>query len=412
MIPAWWLGAAAVRMLPDWGLGPVEHLRRLVLLLSALFGGAVVILFLGKTGAETSRISLTTAYGLSLLLVPILRLWLKRTMLARGQWGVPVVIYGGEETLEHVIGAMRQEGGLGYHPIGIFSDGATENGPFDIPLLGTLDENTDSAPVAVVAARSLSRERLISMLDGPLAVYRRVIIIPDLFEAPSLWVTPRDFMGVLGLELMSNLLDPVARFVKRAFDMIFTIVTFPLWGVLGLLISLAIWLEDRHSPFFSQDRVGLGGRTFRTWKFRTMMPDAERILQEKISSDPNLELEWSSNFKLRDDPRITRTGSFLRKTSLDELPQLVNVLKGEMSLVGPRPLPQYHYERLPERVRRLRDRVRPGITGLWQVSGRSDSGTEGMSRWDSYYVRNWSLWLDIVILVRTLRAVLSGHGAY
>ncbi len=109
---------------------------------------------------------------------------------------------------------------------------------------------------------------------------------------------------------------------------------------------------------------------------------------------------------------MTRVGRFLRKTSLDELPQLVNVLRGEMSLVGPRPLPDYHYRQLRPQIRTLRDRVRPGLTGLWQVSGRSEAGTSGMERWDAYYVRNWSVWLDIVILVRTVRVVIQAKGAY
>ena len=131
-----------------------------------------------------------------------------------------------------------------------------------------------------------------------------------------------------------------------------------------------------------------------------------------VKDNPELAEEWNRNFKLKKDPRVTRMGGFLRKTSLDELPQLFNVLKGEMSLVGPRPLPRYHQDKMPENIRALRERVRPGITGLWQVSGRSDAGPAGMERWDTYYVRNWSLWLDIVILVRTVRVVIGGHGAY
>jgi lipopolysaccharide/colanic/teichoic acid biosynthesis glycosyltransferase len=143
-----------------------------------------------------------------------------------------------------------------------------------------------------------------------------------------------------------------------------------------------------------------------------MKPDAEQELRVAIVADPRLQSEWEGDFKLRNDPRITKVGRWLRRTSLDELPQLVNILKGEMSLVGPRPLPDYHYLEISEQVRALRDRVRPGLTGLWQVSGRSEAGTRGMERWDAYYVRNWSVWLDVVILVRTIRVVFSGRGAY
>ena len=145
---------------------------------------------------------------------------------------------------------------------------------------------------------------------------------------------------------------------------------------------------------------------------RTMRPDADRVLADALASDRSLRDEWDCTFKLERDPRVTRSGSWIRAASLDELPQLINVLWGEMSLVGPRPLPPYHHGELPDDVREIRERVRPGITGLWQVSGRSDSGTAGMERWDPYYVRNWSLWLDAVIVVRTIRAVLERRGAY
>jgi lipopolysaccharide/colanic/teichoic acid biosynthesis glycosyltransferase len=151
---------------------------------------------------------------------------------------------------------------------------------------------------------------------------------------------------------------------------------------------------------------------FKAYKLRTMVPHADQVLEAALKTDPDLRREWDEKCKLRNDPRITPVGRFIRATSLDELPQLVNVLRGEMSWIGPRPLPLYHHEQLPEQVRDLRERVLPGITGLWQVSGRSEVGTTGMEKWDPYYVRNWSIWLDIVILVRTFRAVFTARGAY
>ncbi|WP_372807695.1 sugar transferase, partial [Pontiella sp.] len=209
-----------------------------------------------------------------------------------------------------------------------------------------------------------------------------------------------------------HLLNPFARFFKRLIDLALVVVSLPLWAPLMLLCYVLIWLEDRKNPMFLQPRVGRGGGTFRTAKFRTMVPNAEAVLQKALKTNPALKLEWETHFKLKKDPRITRVGNFLRKTSLDEIPQLLNVLRGTMSLVGPRPLPAYHFRDLPEQVQFLRDKVQPGITGLWQVSGRSDAGTEGMEKWDPYYVRNWSIWLDIVIIVRTFKAVFFSKGAY
>lgn len=199
---------------------------------------------------------------------------------------------------------------------------------------------------------------------------------------------------------------------KRAFDLLAVLLSSPLWLPACLLLALLIWLEDRANPLFVQQRIGLHGQTFPTYKFRTMMPHAEDVLRRKLAEDPALMEEWLANFKLRRDPRITKAGRVLRKLSLDELPQLLNVLLGQMSLVGPRPLPEYHHVQLSSRTQALRERVRPGMTGLWQVSGRSESGNAGMEEWDPYYVTHWSLWLDLQVLFRTVRVVVLGRGAY
>ncbi len=413
ILPVWMLGCAIARITPGWGIGPVEQLRRLVVLIFASFGFAAAALFLSKAGPAASRITLTTAFLLSVVLIPLFRQQVKTYLIHRQGWGIPTVIYGSDRTVSHVLEALRHEPGLGYVPVGIFDNESPEGSYIEgVPVLGGLKQKSSQAPVAIIASGQTSRKQFIQLLEGPLASYRRVVIIPDLLEAPSLWVTTRDFLGLVGLEISLNLLNPAAQFVKRATDMIAVIGLAPLWIPTCLVISFLIWLEDRRSPLFLQERIGHEGEMFKTWKFRTMRPDAERVLQQEFANNPELEEEWSRNCKLKNDPRITRIGEFLRKTSLDELPQLVNVWRGEMSLVGPRPLPAYHYEKLPQQIRTLRDRVRPGITGLWQVSGRSESGTHGMERWDAYYVRNWSIWLDIVILVRTGRAVFSAHGAY
>ena len=414
IIPVWWLGAGAMRMLPDWGIGPVEHLRRIVTLLTMIFGVVAAILFLGKIGTTASRLTYMGIFAFSIVLVPLVRIWIKDELLHANLWGVPTVIYGSHQAVTHIAGALKAETGLGYYPIGNFREGGVRGDTVDgLKVLGGLSETTDQAVVAIVTTIEGAAQNELQLIEGPLSKYRRVVVIPDLLEAPSLWVTPRDFLGILGLELSSNLLSPLARGFKWTSEIACVIATLPLWLPLIGVLSLLIWAQDRKSPFFFQERVGQSGRLFRTIKFRTMRPNAEEELRRVIEEDPMLAQEWGRGFKLRNDPRVTRLGAFLRKMSLDELPQLINVVKGDMSLVGPRPLPSYHTEKLPARVRNLRERVRPGITGLWQVSGRSDSGgIEGMERWDTYYVRNWSVWLDIVILVRTVRAVTRGHGAY
>jgi Undecaprenyl-phosphate galactose phosphotransferase WbaP len=266
--------------------------------------------------------------------------------------------------------------------------------------------------VAIVPVQLAEDLSVSDSFDRVFSGYRRVVLLPDIKEDIFLWAHPRTLGSLIGLEISSNLLNPFARALKRAVDLLLVLGTLPLWLPLMALIALMVWSADRGSPFFIQHRVGCRGRLFRPIKFRTMVGNAQDVLEESLLNNPDLRAEWDKNCKLRNDPRVTPIGKILRRTSLDELPQLLNVLAGQMSLVGPRPLPDYHHDQLPDAAKGPRGRVLPGLTGLWQISGRSDSGTSGMEKWDTYYVRNWSIWLDIVILARTILAVLKGTGAY
>ncbi|QLG12018.1 undecaprenyl-phosphate galactose phosphotransferase WbaP [Deinococcus sp. D7000] len=422
LIPFLWLvwvvGALLMRLLPGWGLAAPTELQRVTQLTALVFAAVTGVLFMTQQTDMVSRFSLAMGLILSWALVLVMRAAVKQIMLRAGLWGVPAVIYGAAVTGTLMVQALRENPTYGYQPTVILDDNPLFHGSavLGVPVIGpvatSLRPLDQQAPVAVVAMPGLDRAQLVQMLEGPLAHYPKVIIVPDLFEVESLWVQANDFGGVLGLEVARNLLDPLAQVVKRAFDLMAVVLTAPVWLPVCALLAALIWLEDRTNPLFLQRRVGLNGQTFATWKFRTMVPDAEEVLRRKLEQDAELRLEWETHFKLRRDPRITRIGGLLRKTSLDELPQLVNVLLGHMSLVGPRPLPAYHQEQLSAPAQRLRILVRPGLTGLWQVSGRSEAGNLGMERWDPYYVRNWSIWLDLVILMRTVGVVLRGSGAY
>lgn len=413
IVPTWLAVSLVGRLLPGWGLGVVDELRKVQWALLLMFTLVLVVSFFTRKHLSSSRIVFLFTYMFSAVLVPFARAATRGIVIMMGQWGVPVSIYGDRKSVGEIIAALRSEMGLGYIPGAVFTDdlpqGSVING---VSVLGRMHNTTSRTPVAIVAPGNRSRHQMVEVLTGPLEVYRRVILIPDLEEAPSLWVVPRDLQGILGLEITKNLLNPFARVFKRIIDLVLVLGTAPLWVPLMVLLYILIWLEDRKNPIFLQPRMGRTGGTFRTVKFRTMVPNAERVLQKALQKDAALRAEWETHFKLRKDPRITKVGNFLRKTSLDEIPQLLNVLRGTMSLVGPRPLPAYHFKDLPEQVRFLRDKVQPGITGLWQVSGRSEAGTAGMEKWDPYYVRNWSIWLDIVIIARTFKAVCCGRGAY
>ena len=208
----------------------------------------------------------------------------------------------------------------------------------------------------------------------------------------------------------SALCTPAGRRSKRAFDLAAASFLLILFGPLLLLIALAVRC-DGGPALFGHRRIGAGGTSFRCWKFRSMVLDSEAVLAQTLASDPVARAEWDKDFKLRRDPRVTPLGNFLRKSSLDELPQLFNVLKGEMSLVGPRPIVAAEVERYGQAMEEYRA-CKPGITGLWQVSGRNDVDYAERVELDRRYAWSWSLRGDLIILVRTLGVVARRSGAY
>jgi lipopolysaccharide/colanic/teichoic acid biosynthesis glycosyltransferase len=243
--------------------------------------------------------------------------------------------------------------------------------------------------------------------------FRRVVLLRVYGHLPVEGAQVRNMGGLVGIEYVNSLLRPHNRAVKRSLDLILGLLAFLLALPFIAAAAVAVKLASRGPAFFVQRRAGLDGRSVAVPKIRTMHVDAEARLEEHLASDPVLRAEWVEHMKLRQDPRlIPVVGPLLRRFSLDELPQLWSVVKGDMSLVGPRPFPDYHLEMFSASFRELRQRVRPGITGLWQVTLRSEGGIDEQEAADSYYIRNWSLWLDVYLLACTLGAVLRGKGAY
>ena len=410
LLPAWCIGAVVTGQAPGWGLGAVEELRRSQLLLLALFAFAGIAAFLVR--GMPSRIVFLFSYAFCAVLIPFGRVLCRKILSELKQWGCPVAAYGDRETVAQIIEVLKKEASIGYNPCGIFlddPDGATLSG---VPVLGRLDESNASIPVAVASIAHLRDHGVADFVDHVLAGYHKVVLLPNISEGVFSWVVPRDFNGMVGLELSRNLMNPLAAWTKWIYETALVLLCLPLWLPLILLLALLVFLKDRRNPFYRQVRVGKNGRLFKAIKLRTMVPNADEILQQVLEKDAELKAEWEIFYKLRNDPRITPVGRFLRRFSFDELPQLFNVLAGSMALVGPRPLPGYHQEELPEKSRIIRDKVRPGMTGQWQISGRSDCGIDEMQQMDNFYVRNWSIWMDIYIISRTLRVVFFSHGAY
>ncbi len=412
IIPVWWVGAAVSGLLPGWGLGAVEEVRRIQIVLLVLFSLAALTYFFSRERVLPSRVVYIVSWVFGGIFLPIAR-WAVRTLLIRrGHWGCRVAVYGKPDDAKTLVLALQKSPELGYRPAAVFS-AVQEGGALDIcgiPVRGDFLNTDCRIKVAAVALPSFSLNEVTRLVDHTLADCSKVIMFPDLKEGVFMSVRSRSFGNLIGLEVASNLFNPFARIFKRMAEAFLVVLTAPLWVPLCIFLALLICLIDRTNPFYTQIRIGKDGRPFHVGKFRTMIADAEERLQEELNQDDDLRAEWESCYKLKKDPRITPLGRVLRTFSLDELPQLIHVLSGKMALVGPRPLPGYHHEALSEITPRYR--VKPGLTGLWQISGRGDADISAMEEWDTYYVRNWSIWLDAVILARTLVSVFSTKGAY
>jgi Undecaprenyl-phosphate galactose phosphotransferase WbaP len=421
MVPsvAVWVGLRTVLGLyPGYGLGVIEELRRQTFALIATLVITGILTFASQVGDSLSRMLLFAWTGSILLLAPMARYFIKQALMKVGLWGKPVVVFGAREAGSHVIRVLQQEWQLGFEPVAVFDNRVAPAGDIfeGVPYGGTL---TDAAALArkrkvdtvIFAMPRTRREHLARLVDMTRISFRHVVIIPDLGGITNSAVVARDLAGTFGVEIRHNLLDPWAQRLKRMLDVAASVIGGVLILPLILVLSLLVWMESRGSIFYTDRRMGRDGKLFSCFKFRTMVPDAEALLQRMLAEDEEMREEYLRYHKLRDDPRVTRVGRFLRKTSLDELPQLWNVLRGEMSLVGPRPyLPRESGDIGAAQSEILR--VTPGITGPWQVAGRNHTSFDERVRMDACYVRDWSVWLDLVLLASTVRCLLLRRDAY
>jgi Undecaprenyl-phosphate galactose phosphotransferase WbaP len=408
----WVISGALNGLYPGWGVGTVDEFRRV----SRSAALAVILTLAGAALAgvwgDASRFVLILAAGVAVPISLVARHAIHAWLVRLQRWGVPVAVYGTTAAVRRVIRLLKDQPHVGLDPVAAFDDDPRAWGTEldGVPVVGETHLVTPAAPTAVLAVSN--GDLLPKAVSGVLRYYRRVMVLSGLVEHSTLVSRAVDVGGLLALEFRIILASAPARFAKRMLDLALVVAAMPVWLPVVSVSALVVWLEDRDNPLFAQARIGRGGRAITVLKLRTMRPDAEAVLEQALVHDPELRAEWETACKLRRDPRVTRVGRLLRRFSIDELPQLFNVLRGDMALVGPRPLPAYHEERLDSEARDLRAHVRPGVTGLWQVSGRSDSGDDAMEWLDGYYVRNWSLWLDLTVLVRTTVVAIRGTGAY
>lgn len=406
---------------PGVGINPVVELKQMIL--GTLAGGFILLasafMFGDPKFSDVAFILSMTAF--SVFFAPLLRCTSREILAGYRWWSQPALVIGSGESAENLLVAMRRKRSSGLNPVGMVSEQNYLPDDSTGEFLGTITEigeiaRDNKVQWALIPMDNGIQEETLPRILPYCSSIPNLIVVPACQGFPNLWSRTRDLGGVLGLHVRERLLSPTSQFCKRVFDLVGVSVggAILMIGLIPVMICTWICLK-RHSPgpmFYSQERVGKGGKKFRVWKFRTMVLDADQKLEEYLDDHPEFRQEWEVNQKLQHDPRvIPGIGNFLRKSSLDEIPQLWNVMKGEMSLVGPRPFMEgqsdFYGDVLP-----LYMKVRPGITGMWQISGRNHTTFEERVAYDAYYVRNWSLWLDIFILGRTIRTVLFREGAF
>jgi len=416
LVEAWVvaLGLGGARNPRILGSGREETLR-VVRSTLALFGVVAVVCYLFKFDLARSYVAVALPIGLGLLLVGR---WLLHRQLhsarERGDFRRRTIVVGAFDTVQDLALRMRRERGAGYDVVGVCVPGGTASpSPLvNVPVLGAV---TDAAEVAksanvdavAVTASDAATTRTIKQLAWDLEpVGADLLVVPSLADvaSPRLLTTPVD--GVPVMQVTPPGYTGWQHVLKRGFDVVGSALALAVLVVPLLVVAALVRMTSPGPALFRQERVGLNGEPFTLYKLRTMRDGAEAALVEALEGD-----DAGVFYKPKADSRVTRLGRFLRRYSIDELPQLYNVLRGDMSLVGPRPQVPFEVAQYDDAVRR-RLLVKPGLTGLWQVSGRNDLPLDQSVRLDLYYVENWSFIGDVVILLRTARAVLRPSGAY
>lgn len=398
-----------------YGIVAVVELRKLT---ESLVFSYVIFAFsayLIGQGARLSRLVFIFSLIFCLILVPLSRFVIYNRFSKYKSWGEKVVIIGSIDQLIEINHSLQKSKRLGFNPVSFLSTSQEKIDPRRIEgsLVETFSiqrckELTNAGiNFAFYTSKELSQEDPI--LNEICQQFSTVYYVLPGSSLSSLWVDVTDLLGRPSLKVRYYLLADFYNYLKRIIEvtivLLFSIISLPITALLALLI----YQEDGGPVFFKQDRVGKNGKIFSLLKFRTMVPDAESILASYLVANPKANEEYQEFHKLEKDPRVTNIGKFLRKFSLDEIPQCINVIKGDMNLVGPRAYMPHELDLNDETTLAIL-RVRPGMTGWWQVMGRNEASFEDRKKLDMYYITNWSIWVDYYILLKTGWVVISGEG--
>lgn len=379
----------------------------------------MLVIFLMRNSMQVSRYYAVCFFAFMVLYIGVFRNLLEGILKKCPNMQEPVLLLGAGKTAEILLDRFQRDNCYNYRVIGILDDHpVSERLPKEYPLLGTFEEASGiiqklGVRTLIMAVPGLPEEKLKRLLYSIQHLTDTIVFTPGLVGSPlgSVEISTLFVEQLTVIKSKNNLSRWYNRWVKFAFDMVVTAIGTILISPMFLALCICVAIDNKGKVIFAHQRVGRNGKLFSCYKFQTMIPNAQQVLEEYLKNDPQARLEWETNFKLSNDPRVTKLGAVLRKTSLDELPQIFNVLKGEMSLVGPRPVVQAELAKYGDNKKEYL-MVRPGITGMWQASGRSDTTYEERVAMDTWYVRNWSLWIDLKYLYRTFAAVISKKGAY
>lgn len=407
---------------PGIGISIPQEIEKFTKANSLVMITFAMIIFITKSGDRYSRLFFILLWLLTVLISPFSRIIIRKICSKLKIWGEPVAIIGYGDKGKKILKYLQKNVSFGLMPAIIIKDetqidSKSQSGN-TIPTI--LSSALISDPkilersgisTAIITSTINPQNTSFKLMDERQFGIKHLILVADLEWIGGNDVEAYDMSGFLGLEVKRKLLDVKDKIFKRLIDVILVsimlIFSLPIFFIFAILIRL----DSRGPIFYKHKRIGIDGKNIYIWKFRTMVCGADQILNQYLESNPALKKEWLSSYKLKKDPRVTRLGRFLRKTSLDELPQLFNVAKGDMSIVGPRPIVESEVELYKKGID-LYKQVLPGITGLWQISGRSDTSYDYRVNLDKYYIRHWSIWLDIYILFKTILTVLKHDGAY
>lgn len=398
---------------PGVGMHYVDELRHIVT--SSALGFLVMIAVAFLFQIYVLAPILVLAGVLSAFLIPFGRYIVRRKLIQRNLWGEPAAIIGDPQKARSLMDYFTVNMQFGIRPVAVLTDQLYASNQQTIcPSLPVcrikLLAHNLSLKTALILVEDLNDiDRLVERYRF---VFQRVILIKGQSTSYGLSsLKSLDFLNLVGLQVKNDLLAVSSQISKRIADLVGSFLGILLLSPIFVLVALLIKLDSRGDVFYRQPRLGRNGRLFQMLKFRTMQANADQIFKDALARDSDLKKEWDAFQKLKKDPRVTRVGSFLRKFSLDELPQLWNVWKGEMSLAGPRPIMVDQRKMYGESIK-LYIRVAPGMTGLWQISGRNETTFTSRAALDMEYIQRWSHWLDIYVLFKTIKVVFWNKGAY